>query len=92
MLENKTEIPQLLENAVISCFNWIDTEIKTPEQEIDVLCCLRDYMKTVSDSVFIGYINEKSKWCIFCSDGEVQPEDNRYYISHWCEIVYPNGL
>jgi hypothetical protein len=83
---------QSCQTSVISRFNWIDTNIKTPEVETDVLCCLSDAMKTVSDMVFIGYINEKGKWCIFCSDGEIQPEDNRYYISHWCDIVSPNGL
>ena len=89
---NEPQNQQSCQTSVISSFNWIDTNIKTPEVETDVLCCLSDAMKTVSDMVFIGYINEKGKWCIFCSDGEIQPEDNRYYISHWCDIVSPNGL
>jgi len=92
MTELKTDT-RLLKTAIISRFNWIDTSSSNlPEIETDVLCCLRDAMKTVCDMFFIGYVNEKGKWCIFCSDGEVQPEDNRYYISHWCYIVSPNGL
>lgn len=72
--------------------NWIETKINTPEQEIEVLCCLRDPAKTTPDMFFVGGINEYGKWYIYCSDGEINPEDNRYYISHWCEIVSPNGL
>ena len=72
--------------------NWIETKNEKPKQEVEVLCCLRDATKTISDMFFIGGINEKGKWYIYCSDGEVNPEDNRYYISHWCEIVSPNGV
>lgn len=95
MINTNTELnlkPPFLKTAVISRFNWIDTNSNLPEIETDVLCCLRDAMKTVFDRFFIGSVNEKGKWCIFCSDGEIQPEDNRYYISHWCDIVPPNGL
>lgn len=72
--------------------NWIETKNKLPEKETEVLCCLRDTHKTMTDMFFVGGINEKGKWYIYCSDGEVEPEDNRYHISHWCEVVSPNGL
>jgi len=72
--------------------NWIETKNKLPEQETEVLCCLRDAAKTTFDMFFVGGIDENAKWYIYCSDGEINPEDNRYYISHWCEIVSPNGL
>lgn len=69
--------------------NWIETKDKKPDVDVDVLCCLRDAAKTVDDMFFIGSIDENGKWYIYTIDGEVEAEDNRYYISHWCEILSP---
>ena len=66
--------------------NWIETKNRIPNQETEVLCCLRDNTKKVSYMFFIGGIKENSKWYIYSSDGEVNPEDDRFYISHWKEI------
>jgi hypothetical protein len=68
---------------------WIETEKNIPELYLEVLCCLRDATKTNPDMFYMGGVDEKGKWYIYCSDGEVNPEDNRYYISHWCEVVSP---
>ena len=68
--------------------NWIDTENNIPEIDLDVLCILRDLTKTLPDRFFMGGINENGKWYIYCSDGELEPEDNRFYISHWCEVKF----
>ena len=49
----------------------IKTKNKNPEQEVDVLCCLRDTAKTTPDIFFVGGINENGKWYVYCSDGEI---------------------
>lgn len=69
--------------------NWIETKNKLPDIDKEVLCCLKDSTRKIDDMFFVGGISDNSKWYIYCSDGVAEPEDNRYFISHWCEIVPP---